>query len=47
MADQPAFSKARQLGRIVQTICLVAGIAAVLIELLRSSTELTFRYGGF
>jgi hypothetical protein len=47
MSEQPDCSKARRLGRIVQAIGLALGIAAVLIQLLRSSTELTFRYGGF
>jgi hypothetical protein len=47
MAEQPEFSKARLVGRIVQTIGLVIGIAAVLLQLLRTSTELNFRYGGF
>ena len=41
------FSTARQVGRIVQAIGLVIGITAVLMQLLRTSTELTFRYGGF
>jgi len=47
MTDQPEFSKARLAGRIVQAIGLAIGITAVLIQLLRTSTELTFRYGGF
>lgn len=47
MADQPGFSTARRLGRIVQAIGLALAAAAVLIQLLRASTELTFRYGGF
>jgi hypothetical protein len=47
MAPQPGFSKARQLGRIVQTIGLAIGITAVLMQLLHTSAELTFRYGGF
>jgi len=47
MAEQPGFSKARQLGRIAQAIGLALAVAAVLMQLLRTSTELTFRYGGF
>ncbi len=47
MSEPPDLSKARLLGRIVQAIGLAIGIAAVLIQLLRSSTEMTFRYGGF
>ena len=43
----PFSSKAYHLGRIVQAIGLAIAISAVLIQLLRSSTELTFRYGGF
>lgn len=47
MADHPRISIARQLGRIVQAIGLALAVAAVLMQLLRASTELTFRYGGF
>lgn len=47
MAHQPGFSKAQYLGRVVQAIGLAVAAAAVLTQLLRNSTELTFRYGGF
>jgi hypothetical protein len=47
MADQPGYPIARHLGRIVQAIGLALAVIAVLIQLLRTSTELTFRYGGF
>ncbi|BCU77639.1 hypothetical protein [Luteolibacter sp. LG18] len=40
-------SKAFHLGRLVQAVVLALAAAAVLIQLLRNSTELTFRYGGF
>lgn len=47
MADTPAHSKAYHLGRLVQAMALALAAAAVLGQLLRTSTELTFRYGGF
>jgi hypothetical protein len=47
MTEKPDFSKARQLGRIVQAVGLAVAVTAVLMQLLRTSTELTFRYGGF
>ncbi|MFD0895186.1 hypothetical protein ACFQ5Q_16285 [Luteolibacter ambystomatis] len=43
----PSPSIAYHLGRLVQALALALATAAVLGQLLRSSTELTFRYGGF
>jgi len=47
MPDHPELSKAYRLGRLVQAAGLALAVAAVLVQLLRVSTELTFRYGGF
>jgi hypothetical protein len=40
-------SKAYLAGVIMQGIILALAVLAVLAQLVRHSTELTFRYGGF